>query len=665
MSAAQPDIHKDFSGENILPYAPVDPAHANLRQDRLPASIAATALMAFALLYFTSDPRHGASLIPILGGMLLITCLTSWRLPSSPWYGYGMRAVLFASILFMVGLPREDPNYWYFKREYTVLAGCLLAAEMVVQAWRWRDWSHPSEAAGVAVLLTALIVAAASNTYRHRTVSHLVPAYAAVLIFSLRQFGITVRLRRRASLLALRAIVVIAALAIGYALVDSVYRFEYPLTRLAMRIFNRPDLHAEIGLSDMPYLAAVYNPRQSLQRVLVIDGTLSDPHLRGIAFASYENHTWKPTLRERDFEPVNASELHTNAPGSRCTITTLADTAGVIITLLNSAGIDADFAIDRDDQGVLEGHDSETNLVYSVMNPDNSVHQGPLCLAPTEKQRPTLLDIPPDLDPGVVQLAREVAGTGSPFNRVNRIANYLREHNGYSLSYTPQGDPVSDFVLNHRSAHCQYFASAVVFMSRAVGIPARFVTGYYAHEREAGEIVVRGRDAHAWAETWIDGTGWITVDATPSDGTPDELYETPSFWTRLWDFNSDLPRRLRQGFAHISRETGMFIALAAVLASGVVATIRSMLTRWKSRKGATGKYVQAPPDLRDAARRFERAVRRRGLILHPARTWRESVAGAPGPYQEFVRLYDTLRFGATGDARRLQELLVQIEKESK
>jgi Transglutaminase-like superfamily len=637
----------------------------NPRNDRLPISIAGTALTAFALLYLTADRQDNVPLIPILGAMLLLTCLTSWRLPSSNWYGYGMRVVLFGSILLIIRLPHEDANYWYFKREYTNLAGCLLAAEMVVQAWRWRDWSQPAEAAGVAVLLSALIVAAASNTFRHRTVGHLVPLYAAMLIFALRQFGAATKPKRKASLLALRALVTIAALAIGYASVESVYAYEYPLTRFAMKLFNRPDLRAEVGLSDTPYLSAVYNPKQSLERVAVIDGRLFDPHLRAIAFDHYENHVWQPSLRLRDFQLIAARELRPNAAGSRCTITTLADTFGVLLTDLDDAGVDADVAIGRDDQAVLQTHDSEETLVYDLINPPNAAFQGPICLAPTASARRTLLDIPPDLDPGVVQLARQVAGTGKPLARVQRIADYLRQHNGYSLAFVPVGDPISDFVLNHRSAHCEYFASAAVLMSRAIGVPARFVTGYFAHEREAGETVVRGRDAHAWAEVWIDGTGWVTMDATPSDGTPDALYGKPSFWTRFYDAISDLPRRIRQWFSQIDRQTVLVLALAAALLAAVITLIRSLLARLRLRGPASRKYADVPPDLQAAARRFERALRRRGLVLHPSRTWRESISAAPQPYQKFISLYDTLRFGGNGDARQLQELLIQIEKESR
>jgi len=395
----------------------------------------------------------------------------------------------------------------------------------------------------------------------------------------------------------------------------------------------------------------------------VIDGDLSDPHLRAIAFARYENSSWRPVLRERDFQSVSREDLHPNAPGARSAVTVLTDTGGLIMAPLDSAGIDTDASIDRDDQSVLQAHDPQADFAYTLIAPPHLAFQGPLCIAPAEAERRLLLAIPPDLDPRVTELARRVAGTGSAIARLTGIAGELREHHSYSLSFIPQGDPISDFILNHRSAHCEYFASAMVLMSRAIGIPARFVTGYYAHERESGEIVVRGRDAHAWAEAWIDGTGWVTIDATPSSGTPEALCPTPSRWTRWSDAVSDLPRRLRQWLSSIRRADFWRLALAAIILFTLYKLMRSLRGR-RTRPGLVSrKYADAPPNLAAAARRFERAVRRRGMALHPSRTWRESLACAPQPYHDFVQFYDTLRFGGAGEPGRLQELLARIEQE--
>ncbi len=248
------------------------------RARSVPLSITGAALTAFAMLYVTGGHFPG---LPILAALLLFTYATDWRLPAGRFYGYALRTLLFGAIILIVGIPRESADFWYFKPEYTRLAGYLLAAEMVVQAWRWRDWSKPPEAAGVAILLTALIVAAGSNTYKHRQVSQFVPVYAAMLLISLRRFGNPAKPPRHiARLVMLRVLFGLLALSFGYGAVETINRYDYRITRLAMRIFNRTQQRDEIGLSDTAYLGAVFNPKASLERVVVVDGSLSDPHLR-------------------------------------------------------------------------------------------------------------------------------------------------------------------------------------------------------------------------------------------------------------------------------------------------------------------------------------------------------------------------------------------------
>src|SRR5205823_5468364 len=68
-----------------------------------------------------------------------------------------------------------------------------------------------------------------------------------------------------------------------------------------------------------------------------------------------------------------------------------------------------------------------------------------------------------------------------------------------------------------------------------MGVPARYVTGYYAHESaDEGVSIVRQCDAHAWTEVWTDENGWITFDPTPSSGMPGQANALSNF-ERAWD----------------------------------------------------------------------------------------------------------------------------------
>ncbi len=75
---------------------------------------------------------------------------------------------------------------------------------------------------------------------------------------------------------------------------------------------------------------------------------------------------------------------------------------------------------------------------------------------------------------------------------------------------------VDDFLFGTRRGFCEHYASAFVFLMRAAGVPARVVTGYQGGEpNPLGDyMMVRQSDAHAWAEIWLDGDGWVRVDPT-------------------------------------------------------------------------------------------------------------------------------------------------------
>lgn len=75
---------------------------------------------------------------------------------------------------------------------------------------------------------------------------------------------------------------------------------------------------------------------------------------------------------------------------------------------------------------------------------------------------------------------------------------------------------VDDFLFVTRRGFCEHYASAYVVLMRAAGVPARVVTGYQGGEINPvdGYLTVRQSDAHAWAEIWIAGRGWLRVDPT-------------------------------------------------------------------------------------------------------------------------------------------------------
>ncbi|MDM0016440.1 transglutaminase family protein [Variovorax saccharolyticus] len=131
--------------------------------------------------------------------------------------------------------------------------------------------------------------------------------------------------------------------------------------------------------------------------------------------------------------------------------------------------------------------------------------------------------LPPGSNPRTVALAAEMradpalAGAATPA-LVQHVLQRLRT-GGYSYTLEPglYGDETADeFWFDRKAGFCEHIASAFVVLMRALDIPARIVAGF-----QGGEIngidnfwVLRNSDAHAWAEVWQEGVGWVRVDPT-------------------------------------------------------------------------------------------------------------------------------------------------------
>ena len=101
---------------------------------------------------------------------------------------------------------------------------------------------------------------------------------------------------------------------------------------------------------------------------------------------------------------------------------------------------------------------------------------------------------------------------------VRRMLEHIRQERFfYTLTPPLLGEnSIDQFLFETRRGFCEHFASAFVFAMRAAGVPARVVTGYQGGERNPvdGYLIVRQSDAHAWAEVWLEGRGWLRIDPT-------------------------------------------------------------------------------------------------------------------------------------------------------
>lgn len=84
----------------------------------------------------------------------------------------------------------------------------------------------------------------------------------------------------------------------------------------------------------------------------------------------------------------------------------------------------------------------------------------------------------------------------------------------YDPAATTVSTPVSE-ILEKRAGVCQDFAHLQIECLRALGLPARYVSGYVAPKHFAsGEAYVGAQASHAWLSTFIPGAGWIDLDPT-------------------------------------------------------------------------------------------------------------------------------------------------------
>ncbi|WP_290645618.1 DUF3488 and transglutaminase-like domain-containing protein [Aquabacterium sp.] len=141
------------------------------------------------------------------------------------------------------------------------------------------------------------------------------------------------------------------------------------------------------------------------------------------------------------------------------------------------------------------------------------------------------LQLPPGYNPRTIAWSmalrqRPELANADPRGLSNAVLQYIRQQN-YRYTMTP-GDAYLDadghpernlidlFWLDRRAGFCEHYATAYVVIMRAMGVPSRVITGYQGAEINPvdGWFVVRNSDAHAWAEFWQPGEGWVRVDPT-------------------------------------------------------------------------------------------------------------------------------------------------------
>jgi Transglutaminase-like superfamily len=635
-----------------------------------------------------------------LGAVILASYVLRLRLPPT-W----LPSLLFGGIflaLAILSVPQDTARTTttIIPSRTAFLVGEAAAILMVIQFYRPTP-SDPVRPSLFALLGGVLVLVASCNTFEETLLRLLIPVLIVLLTLSLR----TLRVRRVTQGLTggLLALALGGALGAGWLGTKVIRENRESLTEWGNRFMNERPQPELFGMAQQPVLGSAFGARGSNARVLRLVGKPRSLHLRGASFDTYSDSRWSPALSSRSFDALDPRQLDLPIPRkqspSRVQVTRLQSNNPVVFFPLET------FVLEMDEGEQLEwARDSMGPVRIRAAQPYSYFYQE----LPAEAQgllaRPRLKDkrskehflqLPQDIQIALLPLAQRItASARTPTEKVTAVTTYLLENHPYSLHFNPTTRPnLSELPLRRNSnepmvdlmqakrydmilrfllsepkagAHCEFFATGAALLLRCVGVPTRYVTGYFAHEDDGPErLLVRQRDAHAWCEAWVEGKGWVTVEATPPTGWPAADKSAVERWRELWEWLEDRWFGLLAWLA--DREPGQ---LAGLLLVPFVAIALGAF--WKRRRLSKPMMVAAsfllpPANLAELARRFEAALARHSGALSAAKPWSEQLTTLPEAAQPsaktFLRLYQQARFGGQSIApRELEAALESMEE---
>ena len=293
------------------------------------------------------------------------------------------------------------------------------------------------------------------------------------------------------------------------------------------------------------------------------------------------------------------------------------------------------------------------------------------------------LRLPAGFNPRTVKLgAGWTADSSSDAQRVQRAIDFMR---GQQLIYTLRPplmsqDVADEFLFDHQRGFCEHFSATFVVLMRAAGVPARVVTGYQGGERNPVDDtwVIRQSDAHAWAEVWLAGRGWVRVDPT-AVSAPTRIEENLAAAVPVGDplpflagKGLDWLREVRFRWWAVNNAWNQWVLgfnperqLELLAKLGMQAPDWRKMTAWLAGLSGlvllalTGALLWRRPRLDPVQRQWQRAARRlekRGLPRHPwegPQDYADRVAAELPAVADDIRaiaaLYARLRYGIASD----------------
>jgi len=339
-----------------------------------------------------------------------------------------------------------------------------------------------------------------------------------------------------------------------------------------------------------------------------------------------------------------------------------------LFSLGTPASIPPEAVLTRD--GVLLSPDPLDERIRYALRSRERYRFSPL----TSLERRAALQLPAPPSGRIQALVATLGGGDDPEAFAASVLAWFRDR-GFRYTLNPGalgGHPVESFLFETRAGFCEHYASAFVYLMRAAGIPARIVGGYmggFVNPR-GGFLEVYQANAHAWAEIWVEGKGWVRVDPTRAvapayveqvqsldepltESAAERLTRSHPEAVRKEEkkagIQNDWPRRVRILLSAIDHRWHLWVlgydrrAQARLLGwlgerwPGLVLSLAGLLA-WRLRRRAS----PSPDPLTAAYDRFLRRLGRKGLVKAGAETPAAFARRAARTFPQWAEQIDTV-----------------------
>ena len=270
------------------------------------------------------------------------------------------------------------------------------------------------------------------------------------------------------------------------------------------------------------------------QDVIYADRLVPLRYIRNLTYDRYTGSGWVSRSADvREYRPGEQlfPEIGDSQLVLRQSVTLSEEIRGTLFTIGTPLSVDQDFAIawrlGLDEEGdfdlfggVLEAESYRADSILPKFDEEDLRNAGQTYPDWIQER---FLPLPASVPERVLTLARDLTATEpNPYDRAIAIESYLRGFE-YTLDVPnpPRDQDITDyFLFSLQKGYCDYFATAMVVLSRAAGIPARLVTGYLAETYNDAEhaYVVTADQAHSWVEIYFPKYGWVPFE--PTAGRP-------------------------------------------------------------------------------------------------------------------------------------------------